>query len=251
MLTPLGGEDGQVGDAVAIEVGHADDLGGARGLDRDGIGEAAAAQAREHVERVRAGVDRHEIGGTAGRERSGGDAHRRIQAGHLGRARAGIDRRQPGARAIRDEGCEGAVAQVVQDAHLAGQLVGDHEIEPAASRRIDRLRRRRRPGRRGESPAGERPGGRSGARWDQSNIGGEEDRERAVAGIADDQVIQAVAVQVGRDDLRRELAGRERPDPNECPVAPGVERDASSWASTLASTGVPRSGRQRAMSREG
>ena len=36
-------------DAVAVEVGHADDLGRARGLDGDGIGEAASAQAGEHV----------------------------------------------------------------------------------------------------------------------------------------------------------------------------------------------------------
>ena len=54
---------------------------------------------------------------------------------------------------------------------------------------------------------------------------GEEDRKRAVAGIADDQVVPAVAVQVGRDDLRRELAGGERPDPDEAAVAVGVERD--------------------------
>ena len=54
----------------------------------------------------------------------------------------------------------------------------------------------------------------------------EEDREGAVAGIADDQVGQAVAVQVGRDDLRRELAGGERTDePDEAAVALGVERD--------------------------
>ena len=51
-------------------------------------------------------------------------------------------------------------------------------------------------------------------------------REGAVAGIADDQVGQAVAVEVGRDDLRRELAGGERADqPDEAAVALGVERD--------------------------
>ena len=54
----------------------------------------------------------------------------------------------------------------------------------------------------------------------------EVDRKRAVAGIADDQVVQAVAVEVGRDDLRRELAGGERADqPDEAAVAVGVERD--------------------------
>ncbi len=51
------------------------------------------------------------------------------------------------------------------------------------------------------------------------------DRKRAVAGVADDQVVPAVAAQVGRDDLRRELAGGERSDPDETPVAVGVERD--------------------------
>ena len=97
---PVGGEDGQVVDAVAGEVAHADDLGRARGLDGDGIGEPAAAQAGEHVHRVRAGVDRHQVGRTAGRERPGGDARRRLQAGHLGRA-AGIDRGQ--SRSRRDK----------------------------------------------------------------------------------------------------------------------------------------------------
>ena len=53
----------------------------------------------------------------------------------------------------------------------------------------------------------------------------EEHREGAVAGVADDQVVPAVAVEVGRDDLRRELAGRERSDPDEAAVAVGVERD--------------------------
>ena len=57
-------------------------------------------------------------------------------------------------------------------------------------------------------------------------LAAEEDRKGAVAGIADDQVVQAVAVEVGRDDLRRELAGGERSaEPDETAVAVGVERD--------------------------
>ena len=66
-----------------------------------GLAKRPSAQAREHVERVRAGVDRHQVGRTAGRERPGGHARRRLQAGDLGRA-AGIDRGQPGPGAIRD-----------------------------------------------------------------------------------------------------------------------------------------------------
>ena len=62
---PVGGEHGQVLDPIAGEVGHADDLGRARGLDGHGIGEAAAAQTGEDVERVRARVDRHQVGRTA------------------------------------------------------------------------------------------------------------------------------------------------------------------------------------------
>ena len=46
---------------------------------------------------------------------------------------------KPGPGAIGLEWTEGPVAQVLEDAHLAGQLVGDHEIEPAAAGRIDRL----------------------------------------------------------------------------------------------------------------
>ena len=197
------------------------------GLDGDGIGEAAAAQAGEHVERVRAGVDRHEVGRTAGRERSGGHARRRFQAGDLGRA-AGIDRGQPGPGAIGDGRGEGAIAQVAEDAHLAGQLVGDHQVERAAPGGIDRL------------DVGDAQADGQGHRWQESrgierthgtdeldcNAAAEVDRKRAVAGIADDQVGQAVAVQVGRDDLRRELAGGERSaQPDETAVAVSVKRD--------------------------
>ena len=49
--------------------------------------------------------------------------------------------------------------------------------------------------------------------------------KRAVAGVADDQVGPAVAVEVGRDDLRRQAAGRERSEPDEAAVPPGVDRD--------------------------
>ena len=134
---------------------------------------------------------------------------------------------QPGPGAIGDGGCEGAVAQVVQDAHLAGQLVGDHQVECAAAGGVDRLdvgdaqadgqSHRRQEGRDRSIRGTDEP---------LPSVAGEEDREGAVAGIADDQVVQAVAVQVGRDDLRRELAGGERSDqPDEAAVALGVERD--------------------------
>ena len=56
-------------------------------------------------------------------------------------------------------------------------------------------------------------------------LGTEEDRERAVAGVADDQVGQAVSVEVGRDDLRRNIAALPPPDQHEATVAIGVERD--------------------------
>ena len=51
------------------------------------------------------------------------------------------------------------------------------------------------------------------------------DRQRPVAGIADHQVVPAVAVEVGGDDLGRERAGRQRPDQVETAVAIGIERD--------------------------
>ena len=59
-----------------------------------------------------------------------------------------------------------------------------------------------------------------------TNLGTEEDRERAVAGVANDQVGQAVPVQVGRDDLRGQNARRQPPGyQHEDTVAIGVERD--------------------------
>ena len=150
------GENGQVVDSVAVEVGHADDLGGARGLDGDWIGEAASSKAGEHAERVRAGVDRHEVGGTAGRERSGGHARRRppgfVTAGVL----PGSIARQPGSGTIGDGGCEGPIAQVAEDAHLTAELVGDHEIEPAGPCRIDGLDIGDTDARQAASPAGGR-----------------------------------------------------------------------------------------------
>ena len=62
MLTPLGGEEGKIWDSVAIEVGDAHHLSGGAGRNGDRIGEAAAAQAREQIERDRAGVARQKIG---------------------------------------------------------------------------------------------------------------------------------------------------------------------------------------------
>ena len=98
-----------------VEVGHADDLRGVLGLDGHGVGEPAASQAGQHAERVRAGVDRHQVGRPARRERPGGHAGRGLQAGHLGRA-GGVDRGQSGPGAIGLERTEGPVAQVLQDA---------------------------------------------------------------------------------------------------------------------------------------
>ena len=47
--------------------------------------------------------------------------------------------RQSGPGAVGHGRCESSIAQVVQDAHLAGQLVGDDQIERAAPGRIDGL----------------------------------------------------------------------------------------------------------------
>ena len=66
-------------------------------------------------------------------------ADRRFQAGDLGRAAGGIDRGEPGPGAVGHGGREGATAPVAEDAHLAGQLVGDDQVEHAAARGIDRL----------------------------------------------------------------------------------------------------------------
>ena len=56
-------------------------------------------------------------------------------------------------------------------------------------------------------------------------LGTEEDRKRAVRGVADDQVGHAVAVEVGRDDLRRQTAGGQRSDLREAIVTVSIERD--------------------------
>ena len=136
-----------------VEVGHADDLAGLGVWIGDGIGEAASAQAREHVQRVRAGVDRHQVGGTAGRERPGGHARRRIQAGDLGRA-AGC--RSPTSRSRRDRAPGGAKApspRLCRTLTWPVSLLVTTRSSTAAARWYRPPGRRRRPGRRVESRA--------------------------------------------------------------------------------------------------
>ena len=108
------------------------------------------------------------------------------------------------ARSRRDRGrraAKRAVAPVVQDAHLAGQLVGDDQVEVAVAAGVDRL-----------DVGDARADGDDHRRqerlvevWSEKlpMLVVAEDRQRAVAGVADDQVVPAVAGEVGRDDLRR------------------------------------------------
>src|SRR5205085_1128224 len=49
--------------------------------------------------------------------------------------------------------------------------------------------------------------------------------EGAVARVPHYQVVRAVAIEVGRNDLRGEQTGGERPDQGEAAAAPGVQRD--------------------------
>ena len=62
-----GAQDDRVRDAVAFEVGDEDRDGRAGRGEGDRVGEPAAAQAAQHAERVRAGVDRHQVGRSARR----------------------------------------------------------------------------------------------------------------------------------------------------------------------------------------
>ena len=106
-----------------------------------GLAKQDPPQAGEEAERVEAGVDRQQVGGCPCREQPRGHIGRRLHAGHLGRTGAKVDPRKSGPSAIglEWEWAEAPVAQVLQDAHLAGQFVRDHEIEPAAARRSNRL----------------------------------------------------------------------------------------------------------------
>ena len=63
----------------------------------------------------------------------------------------------------------------------------------------------------------------------------EEDRDRPIAGVADDQIGHAVAVQVGRQDLRGLGTGGELADQDEAGRARRTKNEiALSLASTLA-----------------
>ena len=205
MLTPVGGEDGQVRDAVVIEVGHADDLRRARvsGRRRDWrTGLLPGPRARRGCSMPGLIVTR--LGRAAGRERPGGDAGRRFQAGDLGRA-AGVDRGQPGPGAIGLGGAKTPSPQLRRTLTWPVSL-----LVTTRSRRPFRWcrppGRRRRPGRRGGSPRRQERASRPGPEVCRGVVA--EDRERAIAGVADDQVVPAVAIEVGRDDLRRQAAGR-------------------------------------------
>ncbi len=171
--------------------------------------------------RLRAGVDRHQVG----RDRrcvnvpaaTPAVASRLVTAG----VAAGYRRRISQSRRGRAPGPRRPIAQVAQDAHLAGQLVGDDQVERAASRGVDRLDVGH-----AQADGQASPGAEVLLDWlsGTDEIKGVIDRKRAVAGVADDQVVVAVAVQVGRDDLRWELAGGQGLDPDETTVRQGRAR---------------------------
>ena len=215
MVTRPDSEEGHVRHAVAVEVGGADQLDGPVREDAPGIGEGPAAQAGQHPEGVRARVDRHQVGDASPGERADGHARRLLQAHEGGRAIVigqpveavpGVVARLPG---------EGRVAPVGQDADVAGGLVRDDQVDRA--RLVDvgeaEVRRAQADGQVVEQLA------------EAAEAVAEVDRRRAVAGVADHQVGEAVAVEVGRRDLRRQPAGRERADADEPAVAACEQRD--------------------------
>ena len=118
-------------------------------------------------------------------------------------------------------GAKAPCAQVAQDADLTGDLVGDDDVRGTVLIDI------------GQGHVRDAEADRQSHRGREEGVAGrlapgtvaEKDREGAVARVAHHQVVPAVAVEVGRDDLRRERTGGERPDPDEVAVAPGVQRD--------------------------
>ena len=78
-----------------------------------------------------------------------------------------------------------------------------------------------------------------------------EHRDRAVAGVADDQIGDAVAVQVGREDLRGLGTGGERGDLDETGRAEREERDALSFGVDTGEQRDRDSVETKAMSRDG
>ena len=119
----IGREHGQVGNAVAVEVGDANDLGGLAVGNEYGVGEAAAPQAVENVERCEPGlIVTRSVGppGVSGPAATPAVASRLMSDGascpatdHLG----GLD---PGA--IKCGGAEGPAAPwFAGSPHLTGQ----------------------------------------------------------------------------------------------------------------------------------
>ena len=122
----------------SVEVGHADDLRGLLGLDGHRVGERPPPRPASTSSVFEPGlIVTRSVGppGVSGPAATPAVASRLVTSGEP----SGVDRGQSGPGAIGLGWTEGPVAQVLQDAHLAGQLVGDHEIEPAAAGRIDRL----------------------------------------------------------------------------------------------------------------
>ena len=174
------------------------------------VGEAAVAQAREQAEGVRARVERDERGETTRRECPDGDARGSLQARDRRWVGRPGDAVRPWAGAIEDRGSESSPSEVLQDADLAREPVGEDDVEPAVLLEIGHLDVR-----------GAEPDRQIDRREEPAVSVAREHRDRPVAGVADDQIGHAVAVQVGRQDLGGLGTGGERGDQDETGRAQG------------------------------
>ena len=217
---------GPVRDAVVIEVGDADDLG------RAWPGEATGL-AKRPAPRPSSRLNVFEPGSIA--TRSGGPprvnapaatpevASRVVRVAEPSACRHAV---QAAAGAVQHGRGEGPVAPVAQDADLTGGLVGDDDVRGTVAIDI-----------RCQGHVRDAEADRQGHRGREEGVAGriapgtvvEKDREGAVARIAHHQVVPAVAVEVGRDDLRRKQTGGERPDPDEVPSRSRTARSHCRW----------------------
>src|SRR5208337_4207381 len=137
---------------------------------------------------------------------AGDHARGRLQ-GREGRRAVGVRHAvQAAAGAVQHGRGEGPVAQVAQDADLTRGLVGDDDVPGTVAINIRQGHVRDAEADR-QSHRGQE-GGVAGRIAPGAGV--EKDREGAVARVAHHQIIPAVAVEVGRNDLRWQQTGGER-----------------------------------------
>src|SRR5271165_2934937 len=199
----VGPEQGEVTDAVAVEVGGDDGRGRHGREEPPGVGEGATPEPVKDRERVRARVDDRDVGLAVMVESAGRGAGRRLERHQVGRPIIG-ERIRAGPGLIYGRAQKGAVAVAREDPDVAGVLVGDDQPDRPMGVELDQADFR-----------GTKAYLKDGLFDEPPTAVAEVDHRSPVARITDDKVGVPVAGEVAGNDLGWERAGAERPGSHE------------------------------------